>query len=248
MSPFTPKNLDEALRLADIVAASRMYGIASPERAFVLMAAAAALGFEPLQGLAGMRDVDGKPSPSADMLVAACLRHEACSRFVEIESTDKSSTWETERSGNVIRESFSWDDAQRAGLVRPKSPWEKYPRKMLSARAKAALARRVYPDVCFGMYTPDELSGGQDDAPVASLPRASVDVQARAIETAQAAPAQLPVKVDVAIVDDADPFDTIRTAPSKEHAKAAAIALNNVGLDKAMIRDAFMARLQELAK
>ncbi|NCC36941.1 MAG: hypothetical protein EOM24_33760, partial [Chloroflexia bacterium] len=89
-NPFVPKTFADVELLAEHVASARMFGIINPSAAVVLMGAAAALGFEPLQGLAGMRLVDGKPSPSADMLVAACLRHAACERFVEVECSDDS--------------------------------------------------------------------------------------------------------------------------------------------------------------
>ena len=249
-NPFVPTSFEAVERLADHVAQSRMFGITNPSVAVVLMGAAAALGFEPLQGLAGMKLVGGNPCPSADMLVAACLRSPSCERFVEIECSEDTCTWETSRNGVVARETFSMADAKRAGLVRGGSGWEKFPRKMLSARAKAALARRVYPDVCFGMYTPDELGSQDEDKPAVSAPvvRAFEDtVQRVSIQAATVVPA-LPVAATETAVEASDELAAISAATTKAEARDAAVALQKQGLDPAAIKAAYAKRIAELGQ
>ena len=75
-----------------------------------------------------------------------------------IETTTERCTIETLRAGESEpeRETFTQDDAARAGLSR-KDVWRAYPRDMLRHRAAAGLARRVYPDVVLGCYAPGEL-------------------------------------------------------------------------------------------
>ena len=245
-NPFVPTSFEAVERLADHVAQSRMFGITNPSVAVVLMGAAAALGFEPLQGLAGMKLVGGNPCPSADMLVAACIRSTSCERFVEIECDENSATWETSRGGVVTRETFSMADAKRAGLVRGGSGWEKFPRKMLSARAKAALARRVYPDVCFGMYTPDELGSQDEDKPALTAPVVTAPV-VRAFEDFQRAPAPaLPIAATETVVVALGRLEAIEASATKAEAREAAIAAQNAGVDPHTVKTAYAKRISEL--
>jgi hypothetical protein len=80
-----------------------------------------------------------------------------------VKSTSELATFRTQRIGDdePVEVTFTIQDAQRASLVKDKSGWAKYPADMLVARATARLARLVYPDVCFGLYTPEEL--GRED-------------------------------------------------------------------------------------
>jgi len=57
---------------------------------------------------------------------------------------------------------FSMGDAQRAGIIRDKSCWEKYPANMLRWRAIGYCADVVFPDVIGGMYRPEELGADVD--------------------------------------------------------------------------------------
>jgi len=101
--------------------------------------------------------------------------------------------------GNQIGVSvFTIEDAKTAGLYRQSSPWEKYPRNMVFARAITNGARWYCPDVFNGpIYTPDELgaevvidSQGDEvyEAPYVEPPAAAVQ-ELLATPPAAAAPA-----------------------------------------------------------
>jgi hypothetical protein len=49
------------------------------------------------------------------------------------------------------------EDAKKAGVVKDKSGWDKYPANMLRWRAVGYCADVVFPDVIGGMYRPEEL-------------------------------------------------------------------------------------------
>lgn len=80
------------------------------------------------------------------------------SRECEIEFYQRTEPSGWEIVGSSV---FTFEDARTAGLLRPGSPWQTYPRNMLFARALTNGARWYCPDVLTtGVYTPDELAGG----------------------------------------------------------------------------------------
>lgn len=72
-------------------------------------------------------------------------------------------------NGQDIQVAYHIDDAKRAGLVRPKSNWEKDPGSMLRARATSKGVRMVMPGIVAGIYCPEDLDGG--DIPPAEPPK-----------------------------------------------------------------------------
>lgn len=67
-------------------------------------------------------------------------------------------------NGDTWVESFSIEDAKRAGIYR--NQWLKYPKDMLFARALSRLARQLFPDVIKGCYVHGEiLESSSSDVP-----------------------------------------------------------------------------------
>lgn len=126
------------------------------------------LGLEPMAALRGMYVVKGRPVLSADTMVAVVLRSGKAQYFENVESTAERATYATKRVGSEReqRTTFTIDDARTAGLSGDN--WKKYPAAMLRARAKAVLARDVYPDVLAGCYETDE---ARDFAPSGTVIR-----------------------------------------------------------------------------
>jgi hypothetical protein len=109
-------------------------------------------------------------------MVAAIRRSGLCASWRVVESTVERCTIETTRVGESEpeRETFTLDDAKRAGLDR-RDVWRAYPRDMLRHRAAAGLARRVYPDVVLGCYAPGELEESQSSSPTVEVVRLSAE-------------------------------------------------------------------------
>lgn len=59
-------------------------------------------------------------------------------------------------NGDTWTSSFSIEEAKMAGIY--KNAWEKYPQRMLFARALSILARELFPDVIKGCYVEGEIS------------------------------------------------------------------------------------------
>lgn len=219
LNPYEPRTHDEAWRLANIVASSALYKLGgSPEAAYVILMTGKDLGLSQSQALRGIKIVNGAPAPSADTLVAVCLQSGICEYFEEVTTNDAQSTWRTKRKGRPERSAtFTMEDAKAAGVFNRKdSPWMTYPRRMLMARAKAFLARDVFPDVTLGLMTPEELVA---DRPEVEVPAALADVatwQATATQAPQETPAPPPTPPPTL-----DWRARIRTAATREEAVAA---------------------------
>ena len=190
---FEPRTTSDALALAQVLCASGLMpkGAARPEAAFFVIATGRELGLTALQSLRSIHVVDGKPTMSADLMIALCKRAPQCERFALVESTAERATYATTRRGEgETRMTFSADDAARAGLA-AKDVWRKYPAAMLRARCASALARAVYPDVLLSVYDSDsgELEVDRDPAPAYVVAERPAPVVAPTVVAEPARPA-----------------------------------------------------------
>jgi hypothetical protein len=122
----------------------------------------AEIGIGPMQSLAKIAIIDGRPAPSAE-LARALLLSDGHDIWVE-EATTTKVTMAGKRSNSTHVQKVTWtmDDAKKAGLA-GKPNWARYPRQMLLARASVELARMVAPDSLGGISVfAEEL----DDGPV----------------------------------------------------------------------------------
>lgn len=165
--PIEPQTLAELKDLAANFAASGLFGNLSPQQALVISLAGRDLGFSYTQALRAFSIIKGKPTLTADGMVAAVLSRGVCEWFRPVEISDVAATWEAKRIGcDAVRYTFTMQDAERAGLV--SDMYRRHPRRMLSARAKAYLARDLFPEVLLGLVTEDEadeISGARSPAP-----------------------------------------------------------------------------------
>ena len=200
-----PQSIDEATTLARAAVASKLYAVGSPEAALMILLTGRDLGLTASQSFRAIYVVSGKPVVSSDAMVAAIRRSGLCTSWRVVETTTERCTIETLRQGESEpeRETFTQDDAARAGLSR-KDVWRQYPRDMLRHRAAAGLARRVYPDVVLGCYAPGELDE-QSSSPVA------VEVRLT--------PEQIVEEMDREIAGGADPDEAYERAKriGREH-------------------------------
>jgi hypothetical protein len=176
-----------------------------PEAVLACILAGHEAGISPMQSLAKIHVVDGRPAMAAELMRGLVLRagHEI---WIE-ESTSTRVIVAGQRAGSerVSRVAWTMDDAKRAGLA-GKNNWRSYPRAMLLARATAELCRALFPDVLAGIsHTIEELADGDDvDRPlepedsgqVTNAPPANTVKAKRAATAPGAAPAMQPQVVD----------------------------------------------------
>lgn len=122
------------------------------------------LGIGPMQSLAQIHVIDGRPAAAPELMRA--LVNRAGHRFDVVEATTDRVTVSGERRDTGAKATVTWSmqDAQRAGLA-GKGAWKTYPRAMLLARATSELCRMIFADVTAGLsYTPEEaasIGGGE---------------------------------------------------------------------------------------
>ena len=158
---FELNSFDEMLKFATSISKSGLIPDAyrgKPQDIIVTLLTGRELGISPMQSLRGIHVIKGKAVMSSDLIVALVKRDPSCRYFSMVESDEKKAVYETHRIGapKPQRITFSIEDARRAQLA-GRDNWKKYPAAMLRARCMAALARAVYPDVCFGLYDTDEI-------------------------------------------------------------------------------------------
>lgn len=167
-----PRTLPEIQTMAEVLAKSSLLPDALRGKVpdvVVQILAGAELGLAPMASIRGVHIVAGKPILSADTMVALVLGSGQCEYFSRVEETATSVTYETKRRGAPHPQRFTWsdEDSKRAGL-NTKDNYRLHARAMRAARAKAALARDVFPDILAGCYDPEEFTSGPSTRPSAA--------------------------------------------------------------------------------
>lgn len=212
---ISPRTFNEVQSMAEVLSKSSLLPDALKNKAsdvaFAIMAGAE-LGLSPVASIRGIHIISGKPTLSADTMVAVVLASGLAEYFSEIECTPTSTTWETKRRNAPVAQRRTWtlDDAKRAALDK-KDVWRQYTRQMLAARCRSELARLVYPDLLAGVQSSDEVR----DIPVERTSGNDV-IDAELATTEETVTAQ---------IDAADSHDALRAIGESlktlpEHAKA----------------------------
>ena len=125
-----------------------------PEAVLACILAGHEAGVSPMQALAKIHVIEGRPAMSAELMRAIVLRagHEI---WLEESSSTKAVAC-GKRAGRIRTSRVEWtmDDAKRAQLDQRQN-WRKFPRAMLAARATAELCRSLFPDVLADRYATD---------------------------------------------------------------------------------------------
>jgi hypothetical protein len=189
-----PSSFGEIQSLSDTLAKSQYVPDAfkgKPADIFLAIAYGMELGFPPIASLRAVAVIKGKPTLYADAMVGLVLGSGKAELFECVESDGTKATYETRRKGSTraIRKSFSLDDAKAAGLL-SNGTYKAYPRQMLEARAKAHLARDVFPDLLNGIYSAEEMSE-VNDRPIAAVaqfkaPEPEIVIDAEVVDEAVA--------------------------------------------------------------
>lgn len=156
-----PRSLKDAMSLAAHLHASKLFSAyGAPQGVLATILAGRELNIGAMASLRGFHIIDGKPYMSAGLMNALVLRSGKARVFSIIERSNERAVIRAWRKGmdeTLLDIAYTIKDAELAGLVKPGSGWEKNPADMCVARCIAIGARLKFADVCFGLYTPEEM-------------------------------------------------------------------------------------------
>ncbi|TPE53052.1 hypothetical protein [Amaricoccus solimangrovi] len=164
IAAFAPQTIEEAFRLSQALAgAGDMVPKAFQNRPEMIMAAimkGSEVGLAPMQALAHIAVVNGRPSLWGDAIPGLVMR---AGHHVDVEISGEgekmvaTATLTRGDNGRVIVRTFSMADAKRAGLAGKQGPWQQYPARMLSMRARSFAVRDGAPDALMGLELTEEV-------------------------------------------------------------------------------------------
>jgi hypothetical protein len=158
-----PNDFQHAMSLAQLISDSGMFapkGAAkvTAQEALMRLMTGRNLGIPAVVAMNHVYSIYGRTGLSAALKHALVVRHPHCEAFEHVSSDNTKAVWKVKRKGSLEHlVTFTIEDAQRAGLVKPDSNWLKYPRRMLQARARGEAADIHFPDATMGLPTIDEL-------------------------------------------------------------------------------------------
>lgn len=157
---LSPRNFDEAWRLAEILADSELVPKdfrGKPGNCLVGMQWGHELGLKALQSLQGIAVINGRPSIWGDTMLAIVRASPLCEYVVEGQDADGTAWCKVKRRGEPEQvRTFSDADAKLAGLQGKQGPWVTAPKRMKQMRARAFALRDVFTDILRGMHMAEE--------------------------------------------------------------------------------------------
>lgn len=163
LSALVPTSADEAFRLARALASSGdmipKHFQGKPEATMAAIIKGMEIGLAPMQALSSIAVINGRASLWGDALPALMQRagHHV---DVEIEGTGDNmtaiATLTRGDTGKTIVRRFSIADAKKASLLGKQGPWQQYPQRMISMRARAWAIRDGAADAMMGLSIADE--------------------------------------------------------------------------------------------
>lgn len=177
---LSPRTFEQALTFAGYLADSDLVPKdfkGRPGNCLIAMQWGAEIGLKPLQAMQNLAVINGRPSLWGDAVIALVRASPLCEYVIE-EDDGRVATCRTKRRGAPAEQvqTFSVEDAQKAGLLGKSGPWTQYPARMRKMRARAFLLRDVYADVLRGLpiaeelmdMPPERFMGAVDEVPPAA--------------------------------------------------------------------------------
>jgi hypothetical protein len=156
--------LDDAFRFSQMVSKSEFAPKdfrGKPESCMLAIQAGSEVGLSPMQSLQSIAVINGRPTIWGDAAMALVQSSPVCEyikEYVEGDGDALVAVCEAKRKGypspTVVR--FSVADAKKAGLWGKSGPWQQYPARMLTLRARGFALRNAFADALRGLITAEE--------------------------------------------------------------------------------------------
>ena len=172
---MNPQSLDEAMRFAEMLAASKLVPSAYKDKpADVLVACqwGAEIGLPPLQALQSIAVINSVPSVWGDAVVGLVRGSGVCEYInQDWDEETKTATCTVKRKGEPEQvRTFSREDANLAGHMN-KDTYKKNLRRMLSIRARTFALRDVFADVLRGLKVAEEVMDYPEEKDITPPPK-----------------------------------------------------------------------------
>jgi hypothetical protein len=158
---FSPKTLDEALRLCDYLAKSDLVPKdyqGKPGNCLVAIQWGAEIGLKPLQAMQNIAPINGRPTLWGDAQLALVRNSPHCEYVLEDMDADGTAICRAKRRGEPEQvRRFSIEDQRTAGLVGKAGPHTQYPKRMRQLRARSFALRDVFTDILRGIPQTEEV-------------------------------------------------------------------------------------------
>lgn len=157
-----PGFMNEIERMSKVIAASKLFGITSPDQAASLLLISYAEGRHPALAALDYHIIQGKPAKKAEAMLRDFLSSGGKIQWHKLDDTIADATF-THALGGEIRISWDMDRVKQAKIANAEM-YAKYPRAMLRSRTVSEGVRTVFPAATSGMYVPEEVRGFAQDA------------------------------------------------------------------------------------
>lgn len=229
---LSPRNFEEAWRMAEILANSDMVPKdfrGKPENCLIAMQWGSEVGLKAMQALQNIAVINGRPSMWGDAVIALALSNPICESIIEEDDGFTATCRVKRRGGQEQFRTFSIDDAKAAGLAGKQGPWTQYPKRMRQMRARAFAIRDVFPDVLRGLAVAEEamdfpVPRDMGMAPVVPPKAAGADATPEGLLQKAEAAAALGVAAYQKFFADTGPANRKLLATEHDNLKATAIA------------------------
>ena len=182
---LAPQNLDEAMRVAEMICQSELAPKNFKGKAgdtLVAMMMGHEIGLNPLQSIQNIAVINGRPSIWGDAMLALVQNHPSFGGITE--SFDRNNNVATctvwRKKGEKHTQTFGEEDAKKAGLWGKQGPWQNYPDRMLAMRARGFALRNQFADALAGLISREEAIDTPIDAEY-SEPKESIEHQPAAL-------------------------------------------------------------------
>lgn len=192
---LVPQSLDDTFRLSKALAgAGNMvpeHFQGKPDAIMAAIVRGMEIGLAPMQSLSNIAVINGRASLWGDALPALMQR---AGNQIDVKYEGEGDAFKAVATltrgdtGQQITREFSVDDAKKANLWNKKGPWQQYPKRMLSNRARSWAVRDGAADALMGLQVAEEV---QDYQPMKTVrPADSGGWAAKAINARDPQPAQ----------------------------------------------------------
>lgn len=153
-----PMSINGAYKLACGMVESRLYSkFQNAEAIWAVMIRGREMGLGALTALDCFHVIQGRPTLSAQLIIARAKQHPECEYFQFVGGDDTYAEWVCKRRGNPMETKlkYTMEQALKAGLGQDN--WKKRPSEMLRKTAAVQLARIEFPEASLGLVATEEL-------------------------------------------------------------------------------------------